>query len=276
VTDQPTVAHPFARGRSRIRERVLAGETLVGAFVNLGAPAAAELLARAGFDWLIVDLEHGAGTEAALAAQLYAIESAGELGGRVTAALVRPEEGVRLRIGRALDAGAEGVMIPRIETADEVRRVVSWLRYPPDGVRGLALGTRGAEQGEVAHGGIRALNARILGIIQIESAAAVAASDDIAAIDGADVLFVGPTDLSHALAVPGRLTEPVFTEALTAVVAACRSHGKAPGILLRNLADLDRYLELGFTFVGLGSDGAFVTDGAAAAIAAARSAPARA
>jgi 2-keto-3-deoxy-L-rhamnonate aldolase RhmA len=275
VTDQSSVVHPFVRGRTRIRERVLAREVVVGAFVNLGAPAAAELLARAGFDWLIVDLEHGAGTETALAAQLYAIESAGALGGGATAALVRPEEGVRLRIGRALDAGAEGVMIPRIETADEVRRVVSWLRYPPDGVRGLALGTRGAEQGEVAHADIRALNARILGIIQIESAAAVAAAYEIAAIDGADVLFVGPTDLSHALGVPGRLTEPVFIEALTTVVAACRSHGKGPGILLRKLEDLDRYLELGFTFIGLGSDGAFVTDGAAAAIAAARRAPPR-
>jgi 2-keto-3-deoxy-L-rhamnonate aldolase RhmA len=271
VTDQPTVVHPFARGRSRIRERVLAGETLVGAFVNLGAPSAAELLARAGFDWLIVDLEHGAGSEAALSAQLYAIESAGELGGRVTAALVRPEEGVRLRIGRALDAGAEGVMIPRIDSVEQVRQVVSWLRYPPDGVRGLALGTRGAEHGEVAHGDIRALNARVLGIIQVESAAAVAAASEIAAVDGADVLFVGPTDLSHALGLPGRLTDPVFTDALATVVAACRANGKAPGILLRKLDDLERYLELGFTFVGLGSDGAFVTDGAAAAVAAARS-----
>jgi 2-dehydro-3-deoxyglucarate aldolase/4-hydroxy-2-oxoheptanedioate aldolase len=270
VTDQPTVAHPFARGRSRIRERVLAGETLVGAFVNLGAPAAAELLARAGFDWLIVDLEHGAGTEAALAAQLYAIESAGELGGRSTAALVRPEEGVRLRIGRALDAGAEGVMIPRIETVEEVRRVVSWLRYPPDGVRGLALGTRGAEQGEVAHGDIRALNARVLGIIQVESAATVESADAIAAVEGADVLFVGPTDLSHALGVPGQLAAPVFADALDSVVSACRAHGKAPGILLRKLSDLDRFVELGFTFIGLGSDGAFVTDGAAAAVTAAR------
>jgi 2-keto-3-deoxy-L-rhamnonate aldolase RhmA len=270
VTDQPPVVHPHARGRSRIRERVLAGDTVVGAFVNLGAPAATELLARAGFDWLIVDLEHGAGTEAVLAAQLYAIESAGPLGGVTTAALVRPEEGSRLRIGRALDAGAEGVMIPRVETVEEVRRVVSWLRYPPDGVRGLALGTRGAEQGEVAHGDIRALNARVLGVIQVESAAAVAAAGEIAAIDGVDVLFVGPTDLSHALGVPGRLTEPVFTDALASVVRACRASGKAPGILLRKVADLDRYLELGFTFVGLGSDGAFVTDGAAAAMEAAR------
>jgi 4-hydroxy-2-oxoheptanedioate aldolase len=260
--------HPFARGRTRIRERVLAGEHLVGAFANLGSPGAAELLARAGLDWLIVDAEHGMGTEADLLAQLYAIESAGELGGARTAALVRPEEGTRLRIGRVLDLGAEGVMIPRLESVDEVRRVVGWLRWPPEGTRGLALGTRGAEHGEVGHTDVSALNARVLGIIQIEAAAAVDAADAIAAVDGADVLFVGPTDLSHALGVPGQLEAPVFSAALATVVAACRRHGKAPGILLRKAADIDRYRELGFTFVGLGSDGAFVADGARAAAAA--------
>ncbi|HSG85825.1 MAG TPA: aldolase/citrate lyase family protein [Candidatus Limnocylindrales bacterium] len=268
---QPTApAHRFARGRSRIRERTLAGEIVVGAFVNLASPMSAELLARAGFDWLIVDLEHGAGTEADLLGQLYAIESAGDLGGRATAALVRPQEGTRLGIGRALDLGAEGVMVPRLERIEEVERVVTWLRWPPSGIRGLALGTRGAEQGEVAHERVRELNDRVLGIVQVESGAAVDTSAAIAAIDGVDVLFVGPTDLSHALGVPGRFDDPAFEDALRTVVAACRAHGKAPGILLRRLSDLDRYLEQGFTFVGLGSDGAFVSDGAAGAVAAAR------
>lgn len=270
MTEPTASVHPFDRGRSRIRERTLDGEVVVGAFVMLGAPAGAELLARAGFDWLIVDGEHGAGTEADILAQLYAIESAGELGGRTTAALVRPEEGTRLRVGRALDMGAEGVMIPRLETAEEARRLVSWLRYPPDGVRGLALGTRGAEQSEVGHADVRRLNDRILGIVQVESGAAVEAADETAAIDGVDVLFVGPTDLSHALGVPGRFDDPRFVTALERVVAACRAHGKAAGILLRRLDDLDRYLGLGFTFIGLGSDGAYVTDGARAAMTAAR------
>ncbi len=269
MPDEP-LAHPHARGRARIRERVLAGETVIGAFVGLGSPSAAEILARSGFDWLIVDLEHGAATEATLAAHLYAIESAGSLGGPVTAALTRTEEGTRLRVGRALDAGAEGLMIPRLETAEEVARVVTWLRYPPGGIRGLALGTRGAEQAEVGHADVRRLNDRVLGIFQIESGAAVAAADAIAAVDGADVLFVGPTDLSHSLGVPGRFDDPGYRQALATVVSACQAHGKAPGILLRKVEDLDTYLGLGFTFVGLGSDIAFVTDGARAAVAAAR------
>jgi 2-keto-3-deoxy-L-rhamnonate aldolase RhmA len=249
--------------RSPIRERVLAGDLLLGAFIGLGSPLAAELAARAGFDWLIVDLEHGAGSEADLLAQLYAI------GTTPTAALVRPPSGERLRIGRALDLGAEGIMVPRLETVDEVRESISFLRWPPDGVRGLALLTRGAQLGEVPHTGIRGLNERVLGIVQVESGRAVESADAIAAIDGCDVLFVGPTDLSHSLGIPGRFDHPDFTDALGRVVRAAEAHGKAAGILLRRPDDLDRYVELGFRFVGLGSDMAFVTDGARAALAAA-------
>jgi 2-keto-3-deoxy-L-rhamnonate aldolase RhmA len=131
----------------------------------------------------------------------------------------------------------------------------------------VALLTRGAELGEVAHGDVGRLSGRTLGIIQVESPAAVANAAEIAATDGVDVLFVGPTDLSHSLGVPGSLDAPVYLEALGAVVGACRANGKAAGILLRSPEALDRHLELGFTFVGLGSDGAYVTDGARAALA---------
>jgi 2-keto-3-deoxy-L-rhamnonate aldolase RhmA len=107
------------------RQRVIRGDTLLGAFLNLASPAAAELCARAGFDWLIVDLEHGAGNEADLVPVLTAIETTR------TAALVRPASGERIRIGRALDLGATGIMVPRLDTVEEVRQAVSYLRYPP-------------------------------------------------------------------------------------------------------------------------------------------------
>ncbi len=262
----PSAAHAHAHGRSRIRDRVLRGDVVLGAFLNLGSPLAAELCARAGYDWLLVDLEHGAGTEADLLAQLYAIEGADRPDGSRCGALVRPEEGTRLRIGRSLDLGAEGVMLPRLEHPDEIRRVVSWLRYPPAGIRGVALLTRGAELGEVPHGGVARLNERVLGIVQVESPVAVGNAAELAGIDGVDVLFVGPTDLSHSLGVPGSLDAPVYLESLRAVVSACRASGKAAGILLRSSDALERHLELGFTFVGLGSDGAYVTDGARAAL----------
>src|SRR4051794_825672 len=111
-----------------LRERLRAGETVFGTFLNLGSPLAAELCARAGFDWLVIDLEHGAATEADLLGILHAV------GRYPVAAIVRPQSGERLRIGRALDAGADGIMVPRLDTPDEVREAVSFLRFPPDGV----------------------------------------------------------------------------------------------------------------------------------------------
>jgi len=233
---------------------------MLGAFVGLGSPPAAELVGRAGFDWAIVDLEHGFGTESELVATLHALETTG------TAALVRPQSTERLRIGRALDLGAAGIMIPRLETPDEVREAVSYLRYPPAGARGVALLTRGAGLGDVAHGDVAALNEGILGIFQVESARAVENATEIAAIDGVDVLFVGPADLSHSMGVPGRFSEPAFRDALSRVVAACEASGKAAGILLYGTAGLRDHLDLGFRFVGLGSDAGWLLDGARTAV----------
>jgi 4-hydroxy-2-oxoheptanedioate aldolase len=254
--------------RTRIRERALSGEVLLGAFGNLGSTLAAELVGKAGADWFLVDLEHGAGTEADLLGLLRAVEGTG------AAALVRPEEATRLRIGRAMDLGAEGVMLPRLETVDEVRRAVGWLRWPPDGARGLALLTRGARLGDVGHDRIGELNALPLGVIQIETAPALERADEIASIEGADVLFVGPTDLSHALGIPGMFEHATFRGALERVLDACDRHGKAPGILARRSDDAARFVEQGFRFVGVGSDGSFVLDGARAALATARAASA--
>ena len=247
-----------------LRNRILGGETLFGCWSGLGSPLSAELLGRAGFEWVLVDLEHGAATESELLAHLTAIEATG------TAALVRPQSGERLRIGRALDLGATGVVIPRLDSTDDAREAVSFLRYPPDGVRGVALLTRGARLGTVGHGDVATLNRDIVGIVQIESPGALRDAGEIAAVDGVDVLFVGPADLSHSLGVPGRFGEAIYQDALRRVVEACRANGKAAGILLYDHASFGPHLELGFTFVGVGADASFVVSGAAAALAAGR------
>jgi 4-hydroxy-2-oxoheptanedioate aldolase len=247
-----------------LRTRIHAGETLFGVWAGLGSPIATELLGGAGFDWIVVDLEHGAATEAELLAHLTAIEGTG------AAALVRPQSGERLRMGRALDLGAEGLVVPRLDTAEQAREAVTFLRYPPDGQRGVALLTRGARLGAVAHAGVASLNRDIVGIVQIETPSALHEADAIAAIDGVDVLFVGPADLSHSLGVPGQFTNATYLAALESVVAACRARGKAAGILLYDPASFGPHLEMGFTFVGLGADLSFVVNGGKAALAAAR------
>jgi 4-hydroxy-2-oxoheptanedioate aldolase len=209
---------PFDRS---FRDRTLAGETLLGLFLDLTSPASAELCASVGYDWLLVDLEHGAGTEADLPGMLRAVE----LGGPTP--LVRPQSGERIRIGRALDMGARGIMVPRLDSADQAREAVTYLRYPPDGIRGVATRVRGAGLGVVGHPEIKRLNERVVGIIQIESVGGLRDADAIAAIDGVDVLFVGPADLSHSLGIPGQTQHADYLAALERVVAACRAHGKA-------------------------------------------------
>ena len=251
-------------GFTDLRRRIHGGETLYGSFVTLGSPIAAELLARVGFDWLIIDLEHGAGTETDLLASLLAVSTT------PTTPLVRPQSAERLRIGRALDHGAHGLMIPRIDVSAQAQEAISFMRFPPDGARGLALSTRGAGLGERTHADVRGINEHIVGIIQIESPSAVEHASEIAAIDGADVLFVGPADLSHGLGIPGQFDHPEYLGALERVVAAAERNGKATGILLRDESALPRHLDLGFRFIGLGSDGAFIADGARAVIRAVR------
>jgi len=246
------------------RSRVLAGETLIGSFSDLGSPLAAELLGRAGMDWVVLDLEHGAATEADLLALLYAV------GTTPMAAIVRPQSAERLRVGRALDLGAAGIMLPQLQSIEQVREAIGYLRYPPVGGRGVALRTRGAGLGTLSHEEVApAVNARIVGIVQIESTGTVAAADEIATLEEVDVLFVGPADLSHALRMPGRFDDPTYLDALRTVVAAARGHGKAAGILLYDPADFERHHELGFRFIGLGAEGSFVSAGATAMLRAA-------
>lgn len=239
-----------------LRERVLGGETTIGCWMSSGSPFNAETIGRAGYDWLVLDTEHGMGFEANLLAQIYAV------GATPATALVRIERSDRLRVARSLDLGAGGLVIPRIESAAEVEEALTWMRFPPAGMRGVALGIRGQGFGRVGHADIGILNDVALGVFQIETPAAVAEVEAIAAVPGADVLFVGPADLSHSLGVPGRFDDPVYLDAIGRVIAACHRHGKAPGILVYDPAVVARHLEMGFTFVGAGSDGALLGIGA--------------
>ncbi len=253
---------PFDRS---FRDRVLGGETLYGLFLDLGSAPSAELCGSLGYDWLLVDLEHGSGSEADLAAQFTAIAAGGS-----TTPFVRPQSGERIRIGRALDLGARGVMVPRLESAAEAREAATYLRYPPHGVRGVATRVRGAGLGVVGHADVKRLNERVVGIIQIESTGALREADEIAAIDGVDVLFVGPADLTHSLGIPGEFTHPEYAAALDRVAAACRAHGKAAGILIYDPALVPGLRDRGFSVIGIGSDAALVVEGARRSLAAVR------
>ena len=226
---------------------VRAGTPLLGTFIGGASPVAAEVCAAAGVDWVLLDLEHGTGGEEQVRDVVPAAASYG------VPTVVRVESAARIRMGRVLDAGAAGIMLPRMNTAEEVAEAVRHLRYPPDGDRGVATYNRACRFG-LDPGALDRANAEVLGVVQIESAIAVGNAGAIAALDGVDVLFVGPRDLSHDLGVPGDLTAPAFTEALERVLAAGRQHGKACGLLVNDGAAAARRLEQGWSFVGIGSD----------------------
>lgn len=243
------------------RERVRAADApLLGTFLNLGSALATEACALAGFDWLLVDLEHGGGTEDALVGQLLAAAAHG------VPALVRVESDARIRAGRALDLGAAGAMFPRLDTPREVTAAARHLRYPPAGDRGVATYNRAAGFGLRAEY-LDTADDRVVTVVQIETAAALDQLDGIAQVPGVDVLFVGPRDLSHALGVPGQMDAPAYQAALDRVLAATRQAGIAAGILVGDAAAARAHVERGFTFVGVGSDSAFVAAGAVAALA---------
>ncbi|MFV2065022.1 MAG: HpcH/HpaI aldolase/citrate lyase family protein [Chloroflexota bacterium] len=227
---------------------MLAGETVFGVFMFTDSLNNMEIVARSGVDWVLVDLEHGTASEAALSPMLMATR------GTTATALVRVESGERIRVGRVLDLGAEGVMVPQVHSADDAGAVARWMRTQPAGDRGIALFTRGMDYGTVGHAGVAARHEDLLCIVQIESRGALDEVDQIAATDGVDVLFVGPTDLTHALGIPGQLDQPAYQDAISRVGEAARRSGKAAGVLLWKPEDVRRYTALGFTFFGLSSE----------------------
>jgi 2-dehydro-3-deoxyglucarate aldolase/4-hydroxy-2-oxoheptanedioate aldolase len=230
-----------------LRQRLAAGQTLYGTFLGLGSGMAAEACALAGFDWLLVDLEHGGGDESTLLAQQLAADAHG------VPLLVRVESTDRIRAGRVLDLGAEGVMFPRLESVADAEQAVRHLRYPRQGDRGVATYNRACGFGTHPEA-LATANDRIVGIIQVENRLAVERVDEIAAVPGVDVLFIGPRDLSYDLGVPGDTTATVFREAVQQVLAATERAGVAAGILAPDAETARQYADDGFRFIGVSSD----------------------
>jgi 2-keto-3-deoxy-L-rhamnonate aldolase RhmA len=232
------------------RDRVIARDgVLAGTFVGLGSPLAAEIVAIADFDWIGVDLEHGAGGELEALHQLQAIAHTS------TAGFMRIESTSAARIAHALDAGADGVIVPQVRSAAEAAEVVSACRY--GGSRGVARFNRAWEWG-TRPGTLSEADDRVTCCIQIERRDALADVDAIAATDGVDVLFLGPADLGHALGVSGGADHPDLLAAGASIVEAALRHGKAAGVLAGTVAQLEHYHRLGFTFLGCAADGAFL------------------
>ena len=233
------------------KPRVLGGAQVKGLFVQLGSAATAEMAARAGLDFVVLDGEHGLGGEDVLLAQLTA------LAGTACFPVVRLAWHEAARFKRALDLGACGVMIPLCASAETAAAAAAAMRYPPHGgVRGVARMTRATNYGADFDEYWDNALARLLLACQIETAAGVEACEAIAKVDGVDVLFVGPNDLGVSLGggKPLPFGDARLVAARQRVAAACKAAGKACGILCALPEQVATVRAEGFSFVALGSD----------------------
>ncbi len=238
-----------------IRERVLRRELVTGTWLNLGSSMTAEIAATAGFDWVVIDLEHGAGGHDSCLHQLQAVA-------RTPAApIVRVAWNEAPRFKRVLDLGAAGVVVPYVTSQAEAEQAVAAMRYPPQGIRGAASLNRACDFGASFTNYLATANEKLLTVLQVETEATLDVVGNIAAVDGADVLFIGPLDLSVSMGIPQQFDHPRFRDALKTVADAAKSHGKAAGILLNSPDQIAHTVEDGFTFIGLGSDGSVLADG---------------
>jgi 2-keto-3-deoxy-L-rhamnonate aldolase RhmA len=238
-----------------MRERLAGGETLVGTFLALGSPLAAEACGRAGLDWVLIDLEHGA--ECDPLPSLLGAHAAG------AHALVRVPVSDRIHAGRALDLGAEGVMFPQVVSLEHAQECAAALRHLPAGLRGVAGHHRGAGFGTVPDA-VAAADERTVGIVQIETAEALQAVPEIARLDAVDVVFLGPTDLSFSLGIPRQLDHPDFRAAVERVVGAANDAGKTAGIMVSAPDEIAAAAGDGFRFIAVGSEIGLLVAGARA------------
>ena len=245
------------------RQRLAGHETLIGTIVTLDSPAAAERLAISGFDWLFIDGEHAPLDAAGIQSLIQAI------GGRCPG-VVRVPAIDEVWIKKALDVGADGVIVPQVRDAGDAERIVRWCRYPPSGRRGVGIARAqgyGASVGEY----LSRANDDIAVILQIENVDAVENAPDIAAVEGVDALFVGPYDLSSSLGRPGEVSADEVTVAIERVADACRRCGLPAGIFGMNADAVKPWTGRGFTLLAVGIDVVFLGNGAEAALESLRS-----
>ena len=237
------------------REKLEQGELSLGTGVRLSRSVESAIaLKTAGFDWLFLDLEHGTMTIEGAAQIAVAALDAG------IAPLVRVPNGEYSIATRVLDNGALGIVMPHVDTVAEAREVVQKLKYPPVGHRSMGgigphYSLRSASTGEAA----KALNAANLTVVMLETPTAIANADEIAAVPGIDVLLIGTNDLCAEMGIHGDFDNDRVAEAYGAMIAACRRHGKFPGMAgIYNEPIMQRYIEMGARFILSGADAAFL------------------
>lgn len=244
---KPDLTNPFKTALAN-------GQAQLGIWSSLASPLVAEILAQSRFDWVLFDAEH---TPVELAALLPLLQAAGN--GTAHPA-VRPPWNDQVMIKRVLDIGAQTVLLPFVQTVEEAERAVASVRYPGRGMRGVSGGTRAAMYGR-NKSYLPEASDNICTLVQVETTEAMSRLGDIAAVDGVDGVFIGPSDLAASMGYLGNPAAPEVQDAIRNAAQIIRAAGKAPGILAMSATDAKRYLDWGFLFVACSIDTKILVDG---------------
>lgn len=220
---------------------------MLGVWAMSGSPVSAEALGFAGYDFLVLDMEHGPNDVPRILGLLQAVA------GTPASSVVRLPWNDMVTVKQLLDCGAQSLMFPYIQNAQEARRAVASTRYPPQGVRGVAGMSRASRYGGVTDY-LREASSELCVALQLETAEAVANLAEIAEVPGVDCIFIGPGDLSASLGHLGNTDHPDVQKALASAAKACASAGKPCGILASSAARAADYLGYGYSWAAVGSD----------------------
>ena len=233
---------------NKIKSLLKQGKQTAGAWLQMTSPFSAEIMSRAGFDWLIVDMEHAPGDFLNLASQLQAM---GETG---CVPFVRAPWNDPVAIKRILDTGVMGVLIPYVNTAEEAKNAVAACKYPPEGIRGLAGSTRAAYFGQNSMDYLKDANDEILVIIAVETGEAIDNLDEILAVEGLDGIFIGPMDLATSMGYFGDPSHPEVQQAITTVEKKTLKADKYLGTIGGSWEQAKEKYDRGYQFLMLMSD----------------------
>ncbi|HUE94815.1 4-hydroxy-2-oxoheptanedioate aldolase [Pseudomonas sp.] len=253
---------------NRFKQRLQAGEAQIGLWLGLADPYCAELAANAGFDWLLIDGEHAPNDLRGLLGQLQAVAP------YPSQPVIRPVIGDTALIKQLLDIGAQTLLVPMVESAEQARELVRAMHYPPSGVRGVGSALARASRWNSIPGYLDKADAQMCLLVQIENLDGLANLDAIAAVEGVDGVFIGPADLSAAMGHRGNPAHPEVQAAIEDAIVRIGQAGKAAGILSADQTLARRYLELGAKFVAVGVDTTVLMRGLQSLAAAFKDAPA--
>jgi 4-hydroxy-2-oxoheptanedioate aldolase len=243
--------------QNRFKRALAEGRQQIGLWCSLPSAFAAEIVAPAGFDWLLFDTEHSPSSVPIVLSQLQAVAP------YAIAPAVRAATNDAVLIKRLLDIGAQTLLLPYVQSAEEAQRAALAMRYPPEGIRGVSGLTRATRFGRV-EGYFRRASEELCLIVQVETQAALDQLEAIARVDGVDGVFIGPADLHASLGYTGEIAHPEVKPRIDDAIRRIRKAGKAPGILTPNEADARHWLACGALFVAVGADVGLLARGAEA------------